>query len=531
MVKSKDDPRVDDYDKPTVVLKEYAEDVFDSRILLETFFKGDAAKVIADLKPAYEGQTRMEAAINAVEKEAKKQGKGMQNYGPEGPVKMKADKERVDAAAHNLAAALRATHINAKTGGNSVGSMVRKLSSTGLLANWSNALLNVIEGVTLPIYNNGIIATSQAALPAIGATINSVARQAGKKDPVFKMNWIDNRHMGLDRQFMGEVHADARKGIGKIVDDISRIGYKASGVHTVNTMGQEILGNSAVKRATSEAKKAIKTGDYSKFARLKGARGMTQEEVKRSAKALSSGNAKQQAAQEWYAQTLGLLQPGYASSMPMAFNNHANGRVFYGMLSYMNRQYNIIRTDIYQNAKDVGKYGINSERGKQAYKDAIVNATKYTATMGMANGIWDDFRKDVFDADERDEWGDYFTGDADMRGYHIGDLNEAVEFLGQTTKNQLASNASSGLVNVRAEEFGGEMFNPLGAPALNMGIKGINAAASAMTGDFEKLGKWGQTFVPGMSQLDKIERATTGDRLMDRGGMLSTDTLYDMIND
>ena len=115
-------------------------------------------------------------------------------------------------------------------------------------------------------------------------------------------------------------------------------------------------------------------------------------------------------------------------------------------------------------------------RVEQAYKDAVVNATKYTATMGMANGIWDDFRKDVFDGYERDEWGEYFTGDADIRGYEIGDINDAVEFLGQTTANQLVSNVSSGLFNKRAEEFGGEMFNPMGAPAINMGVKGVNAA-------------------------------------------------------
>ena len=40
------------------------------------------------------------------------------------------------------------------------------------------------------------------------------------------------------------------------------------------------------------------------------------------------------------------------------------------MLSYMNRQYNRLRTDIYLNAKDVAKYGINTPKGKQAYQDA-----------------------------------------------------------------------------------------------------------------------------------------------------------------
>ena len=145
-----------------------------------------------------------------------------------------------------------------------------------------------------------------------------------------------------------------------------------------------------------EAKKAVRTGDFTKFGKLKGARGMTQKEIERSAKALAHGDMNSPVAREWYGMTLGLLQPGYASSMPMAFNNHPNGRVFYGMLSYMNRQMNVIRSDIYLNAKDVGKYGINTAKGKDAYKAAIRNATLYAATMGMANGIWDDFRKDVF---------------------------------------------------------------------------------------------------------------------------------------
>ena len=317
--KGKMDPNVkqalvNDYEKPTVALKEYAEDVMDARQLAFTFFRERADEVIADLKPAYKGQSRTEAIIDAIEKDARKQGMGMQNYSAAGPMSLKADKERVEAAAHNLAAGLRSTHINSKQGGAKLGSMVRKLSSTGLLANWSNAMLNVIEGVTLPIYNNGVIATAQAAIPAIGATINSVARQAGKKQPVFKMDWIDNAQMGLDRQFMGEVHADAKDGIAKTVDNLSKLGYKATGVHTVNTMGQEILGNSSVRKAMKEAKKAVKSGNYAKFGNLKGARGMTQQEIEKSAKALAHGDINSHVAREWYGTTLGLLQPGYASS-------------------------------------------------------------------------------------------------------------------------------------------------------------------------------------------------------------------------
>ena len=140
----------------------------------------------------------------------------------------------------------------------------------------------------------------------------------------------------------------------------------------------------------------------------------------------------------------------------------------------------------------------------------------YTATMGMANGIWDDFRKDINDAYERDNLRDYFTGDADIRGYEIGDINQALEFLGQTTLNQLMSNTSSGFLNARAEEFGGEMFDPTNAPAVNMGKAAVNSAASALGGNMDPAIRFGQTYVPGLSQADRVSRALTGDRLIDQ---------------
>ena len=49
-----------------------------------------------------------------------------------------------------------------------------------------------------------------------------------------------------------------------------------------------------------------------------------------------------------------------------------------------------------------------------------------------------------------------------------------MEFLGQNTLNQLISNTSAGFFNVRAEEYGGEMFDPMGAPAVNVGVQGVN---------------------------------------------------------
>lgn len=500
--------RFDDYENPIKSMADYAEDVLNSRALAQTFFKADADDVLQSLKPAYEGQSRMDALINRIEIEAVQQG-------------------GTDVASHNLAEALRSSLIASKEGGNSVGSAARKLSSTGLLANWSNAMLNTIEGVTLPVYMNGVKATAQSMLPAVGATINSVARQVpGYRQNIFSQNWVNNETMGLGRQFMGEVHASADKGIKKHIENLSSFWYTVSGVRTVNEMGQEIVGNAGVKRGMSLAKKAIEKNDMSILAKHPAARGMTQQELKQAASGLASGDANNPWVREWYAQTLGLAQPGYASSMPKAFNDHPNGRVFYGMLSYMNRQYNRIRSDIYNNAKDVAKYGINTKKGKDAYKSAIRNATVYTAMMGMANGIWDDFRKDFNDAYERNDLRDYFTGDGDIRGYDISDINQGLEFLGQTTLNQLISNTSSGFLNVRAEEYGGSMFDPMGAPAVNMGVQGVNALTSAVKGDLEPAGRFGQTYVPGVAQADRVSRALTGERLMDAvGSGMLTDKL------
>ena len=499
--------RFDDYDNPMKSLSNYAEDVLNARTLAQTFFKHEADDVLAELKPTYKGQSRMDALIDRIQKEGVNQG-------------------GTEVASHNLAEALRSSLIASKEGGNSIGSAARKLSSTGLLANWSNAMLNTIEGVTLPIYMTGVKATAQSMIPAVGATINSLSRQFTKKN-AFDQNWVNNEQMGLGRQFMGEVHADADKDVQKLVENVSKFFYKYSGVQTVNEMGQEIVGNAGVKRGMSLAKDALKKEDYTKLSRHPAARGMTQQELRQAASGLATGDANNPHVREWYAQTLGLAQPGYASSMPKAFNDHPNGRVFYGMLSYMNRQYNRLRSDVYKNATDVAKYGINTPKGKQAYKDAIRNSTVYTATMGLANGIWDDFRKDVMDAYEREDMMDYFTGDADIRGYEISDINEALMLAKESTLNQLVSNTTSGFLNVRAEEFGGNTFDPTNAPAINMVKAGVNAGVAATGGDMDPAIRFGQTYVPGMAQADRVSRALTGDRLMDTA--LSSGMLTDVL--
>ncbi len=87
------------------------------------------------------------------------------------------------------------------------------------------------------------------------------------------------------------------------------------------------------------------------------------------------------------------------------------------------------------------------------------------------------------------------------------------------------------ILNVREEECGGETFTPMQAPALNMVVKGGNAAIEATGGDFNPAGRFLQTYVPGVSQADRVSRALTGERLMDQvlgaQGMLSPEQLQE----
>ena len=508
---------VNDYENPALAVRSYIEDVMQTRILANTFFKGEADDILAKLKPASDGQSRLDAMINFIEKRAKEEATTLDKHGK------KVLTRNAEVAAHNLAVGLRSSLIASKMGGNAVGTNVRKFASTGLLANWSNAMLNVAEGVTLPIYMNGVRAFAEAAIPAVGATVNSIARQIpGLRKNVIDLNWIDNEAVGLGRNIMGEVQSAASGKFSKLLEQASNVSYKTMGVYTVNEMGQEILGNSAVKRAVREARKALKTGDTSAYAAMPAMRGANPDEINQSIRALASGKANNQWARDIYTQAVGLGQPAYSSSMPMGFNNHTNGRAFYSMLSYMNRQHNRIRTDIYLNAKDVAKYGINSERGKKAAKDALVNATMYTMTMGLANGIWNDFRKSVTDANERD-----YLGDGDIRGHDIASIAGALDWAVETTADQLSSNLSSGLFNMRAEEYGGQQINPLNTPALTMPIKGANAIVQGAAGDLEPAKRWAQTYMPGPAQADRMTRTLTGQRLFEavEDGLLTPDDM------
>lgn len=478
------------YDNPIKALKEYAEDISAARALAARF-KIDTSKLEPPNKKT--GESRLNVVIRAIEKESKKQGSTSE-------------------VAANLANGLRSQLIASKQGGNTVGSVARRVTSAALLANPMNAVLNIIEGVTAPIYQNGVAAWSKTLPNAILATLNESFAVKNK-------NWLSNRELGLDKEFMGEVANTGKKAMNDAaesvnflkvgekavgaIDFVNKALYKVSGVKTVNRMGQEILSNSAIQRGITLAKDGSKKS-LDKLRQHDGMRGLTEKEFQSTVKALQSKDLSNPWVVNFAGSSMNKWQPVSASTMPKAFHDNPNGRMAYSMLSYMNKQMNSLINDVGQNIMKAKDKGLNTKEGAEAAKEAMFNSAKYAALFGVTAGVWDDFRKTLDLSKDRN-------------------LEELMtpEGIASATMNQIFSNVSSGIVNIRAEEYGAMPIEPIPAP--------ISAAARLSSGLFQTGERLltrendpltpalraTQTYLPGFSNIDRVLRMTTGERLFE----------------
>ena len=483
--------RPDAYANPVLAVKELAEDISSARALAARFDID-----INSLPQPKDKQSRLNVVIDAIEKQAKKQG-------------------ATPAVAANLGNGLRSQLIASKKGGNTVGAVARRATSAALLANPLNAVLNIAEGITAPIYQNGVKAWAQTLPKAIVATFSENAVIKSK-------NWVSNRELGLDKDFMGELANTGKKAMNDAaeairftrlpewfvggVDLTGKALYKLSGVSTVNRMGQEILSNSAVNRGINLANK----GDQASLQKLRkhdGMRGLTEKEFMTTVDALKRGDLSNPWVMNFAGASMNKWQPVSASALPKAFHDNPNGRVAYSMLSYMNKQMNSLRTDVGLNIMKVQQQGINTKEGAKALKDAMKNSAKYAALFGVFAGAWDDWRK-TLDLSNDKEMEDLFTPDG----------------LSKAALNQISSNLTSGIYNMRAEEFGGQSVFPV-PPALNAAFDLSTGAASVVEGLFDEdkdlqeavtpLLRASRTYVPVVSNIDRIKRITTGERLFE----------------
>lgn len=492
-----------DYANPIEALKQYAKDVAASRAVAKRFnIDLDELQLdYTDLK----ANSRMDVVFKAIDKAAKKELKKAPN---------------AKAIRSNLQDALRSTLITSKMGGDAVGAVSRRAVSTALLANPMNAVLNIVEGVTAPAFQNGFTAWAQTVPRAIIETIPMMSKITG----VSPNKWISNKQLGLDKNFYGEVANTVKNEgiktaevfnyikspdlIGKAVDVVGKLAYKASGVELVNRMGQEILSNSAIQRAVNLASK----GDQKAIDVLRkhdGMRGLSSSEFDSTVSALKKMKAGGSLNKNELGYVLNFAgaamnkwQPVSASAMPRAYNDNPNARMMYSMLSYMNRQMNNIRTEVGLNLAKVAEVGINTKEGADAAKKAMLQAGKYVALFGVVSGVWDDARK-TLDLSKNKDIEDVLTPE----GFASGAIN------------QLASNISSGAVNVRAEEFGGDVvsINPAPIQAISRTASGLfTGIERGITGEPDALTpllKVAQTYTPGLANIDRILRMTTGERL------------------
>jgi len=482
--------KVSDYDNPMEALRRMAKDVSVANAVARRFnldmskYEDEARKLIVEnAKP----MSRLEFVIKKVRDEAREQAAKQGNVSDP------------SAVADNLRDALRSVLISSKSGGDAVGAVARRGISAALLANPINAVLNIIEGFTSPVYQNGLIPFLKTLPKAVLATFN---KEFGE---VAGRGWVGNKQLGLDN-YMGEVQNAAKQvldesldtaryaklpeAIGRTIDKVGEAAYTLSGVRTVNRMGQEILTNTSVRRGIDLAKK----GDPKSLDKLRnhpGMRGLSPSEFRATVEALKKEDLTSGWVTNFAGASLNKWQPVSASAMPRAYNDNPNFRVMYSMLSYMNRQANNLRTEVGLNIIKAKDKGLNTKEGAEAAKAAMLNSAKYTALFGVIAGIWDDARKTLD-----------FSNDK-----YLEDVLTP-EGIASATMNQLASNMTSGILNIRAQEYGGAPIS-ITPPPLSAAAKLSTGVGRLLTeGDVDPLLRATQTYTPGVATIDRIVRMT-----------------------
>lgn len=524
---------VSDYVNPIDAIKEMAEDIMTARALAQRFGLIDekTGKLVLEqgksplkLPDAQKAQGRVNYVIKMIQVKARREAR--KQYLAQGLSKADAA-EKAKSVSANLGNGLRSQIIASKKGGDTVGAISRRLTSTALLANPLNAALNLVEGITAPVYQNGISAWAKTVAPAVLRTVTVALDELGttpvlgKVIPKINMDtkrWLGNEKLGLDKDYMGELANTGKRAVSDAADKFNFIRlprfaqavdvagqalYKVSGVSTVNRMGQEILTNSAIKRGIALAKSG-KEKDLAKLRKHDGMRGLTESEFQSTVKALRDEDLSNPWIINFAGSSLNKWQPVSASALPKAFHDNPNARMFYSMLTYMNRQMNNIREEIGLNLLRAQRLGLNSAEGSQAAKDAMFNSAKYVGLFGVVAGIWDDARK-TLDLSKNSDVEDVITP----------------EGIASATMNQLASNISSGFVNIRSEQYGGKPVSLVPAPIEAVSTLGsglVSSAERALTGDRDAAVpalRALRTYAPGIANIDRVSRITTGERLFE----------------
>jgi len=379
----------------------------------------------------------------------------------------------------NLEEILTATFISGRRASNPTLDAIRVAVSTSQLARVSNAVLNVSE-LGIAATNFGMI----NALKALPFSIRSMLLSNGDRIIDDFGNGIRAADLGIVNQFMGEIRVADRKGKNKM-EKFSDFLFSAAGVRKINRLGQEVQINAALKQAQAFARKG-------RLAEFKSAKGMDKTELAQLQKALVDNDIQNPLVKDMVFRALTDVAPVSATSMPKAYNQHPDGRVFYSMLSFMVQQQNLLREEVGRKLVKAYKHGLNTKEGRKNFKEAGEFGMRYVILTAGVSGFFDDGRK--------------IARGEDMEYNPV-----------ESTANQMAQLATYGMVQPRAAQYGRPVVDPLNPPQLSLVRDVGKVGAKAATGELEvnDVAKLTQRWLPGASTLDDFFRYFSGgDRLL-----------------
>lgn len=367
----------------------------------------------------------------------------------------------------NLKDILTTTFINGRKSANQGLDALRVVVSTSQLAKLSNAILNLSE-VGIAATNFGII----NALKALPGSVRSMLLTDGDKIVDDFGNTLRAADLGIVNQFLGEI-----KQAGGKIDEYADKLFQVSGVRKINRLGQEVAINAALNKARNLAKKG-------KLSDFKAAKGLDPSELKIIEDQLKKKNIQHPLIKDLIFRELTDVAPVSRVSMPKAFNEHPNGRVFYSMLSFMIQQQNLLRENVGRNVVRAYKEGLNTKKGRGHLKEAADYGLRYTILTAGLSGFFDDGRK-ILRGEEQAEY-------------------DPVE----STANQLAGLTTFGVVQPRAAQYGRPTFDPLNPPQLSV-VRDVGSLAieGAMgEADMDDVGRVMQRWLPIVSTVDDYLR-------------------------
>jgi hypothetical protein len=377
----------------------------------------------------------------------------------------------------NLREILVSTFVSGRKGASPILDGLRVAVTTSQLARLSGTILNLSE-VGVAATNFGLV----NALKGLPQSIRSALLTDGDKIIDDFGNALRMPDVGVVNQYMGEV-----KQGGTRADKFANFLFTATGVKAINRLGQETALNGALNQARSLAKKG-------RLSEMNAAKGMMPSELGMLEEQLKKNNIRHPDVKDFMFRSITNVAPVSRASMPKAFNDHPNGRVFYSMMSFLVQQHNLLRENVGQNLVNAYKQGLNTKAGRKHFKDAADYGARYAVfTAGLA-GLFDDGRK-ILRGDDVEEY-------------------EPVS----STANQLAQFATVGVVQPRAKQWGGSSVSLFNPPQFAMAEDVLSLPVeAAIDEDFESedVFKVIQRWFPPVSNVDDFLRYfNDGERLL-----------------